>query len=85
MILTYSLVLKNITLEPVMVFLSFVTSMDVVSLGQLLVDKSCQHDFNFTQEVCDDLHNENFTHEKSQIENEVAQYKVRFVNTHNKK
>ena len=73
------LVIKNITLEPVMLFLSFVSSMDSASVSQLLVDKSCKHDFNFTQEICDNIKNETYEHEKSDIENEIAQFKVTFV------
>ena len=62
-----------------MLFMSFVSSMDRVSLGQLLIDKSCTHDFNFTEQICDNIFNTTFEHEKSQIENEVAQYKVKDV------
>ena len=71
--------MKNITLEPVMLFLSFVSSMDSASLSQLLVDKSCQHDFNFTQEICDNIMNDTYDHEKNEIENEIAQFKVKFI------
>ena len=61
-----------------MLFMSFVSSMDRVSLSQLLIDKSCSHDFNFTAEVCDNILNKTYEHEKSQIENEVAQFKVKY-------
>ena len=59
-----------------MLFLSFVSSMDRISVGQLLVDKSCQQDFNFTAEVCDNILDDAYKAEKTEIENEVAQYKV---------
>ena len=72
-------VTKNITLEPVMLFMSFVSSMDRVSIGQLLIDKSCAHDFDFNSTVCDNLRNETFDHEKAMVENEVAQYKVSWM------
>ena len=70
------LVVKNITLEPVMLFLSFVSSMDRVPVGELLVYKSCQQDFNFTSDVCENIHNDTYDPELTQIQNEVAQYKV---------
>ena len=67
---------KNITIEPIILLVSLVTSIDSVALSQLIVDKSCAQDFNFTQEVCDNILNENYEHELSMVENEVAQYKV---------
>ena len=56
--------------------MSFVTSMDSVAVGQLLIDKSCYRDFNFTEEICDNLLEDAYEDENTQVENEVAQYKV---------
>jgi len=69
-------VATNITIEPIMFLSSFVTSMDGISVGQLLIDKSCAGDFNFTSAVCDDLLNEANAEENTAVQNEVAQYKV---------
>ncbi len=74
--LLYILVVKNITLEPVMLFMSFVASLDRVPVGELVVHKSCLQDFNFTSEICENIHNDTYDPELSQIQNEVAQYKV---------
>ena len=72
-----NLVMKNITLEPVMFFMSIVGSMDLVSVGQLLIDKSCQNHFNYSDEICDNLLNDTNEHSNAEVENDVAQYKVR--------
>ena len=68
--------LANITLEPVIFFHSFVDSMDSTSLGQLVIDKSCRLDFNYTQEVCDSLLDGNHEAANKAVQDEVAQYKV---------
>jgi len=64
----------NITLEPVMLFYGIVGSIDRVASSQLLFDKTCYNDFNFTDEICNDLqqHKENET----SVGNEVAQFQV---------
>ena len=68
---------KHTTIEPIILLVSLVTSIDSVALNQLLVDKSCAQDFNFTQEVCDNIQtNKTLEHELSMVENEIAQYKV---------
>ena len=56
--------------------MSIVGSMDSVSVGQLLIDKSCHIDFEFSDQICDNLLNDTFEHENAEVENEVAQYKV---------
>ena len=74
-----NLVFKNITLEPVLFFMSIVGSMDSVSVGQLLIDKSCQNHFHYSDEICDNLLNDTNEHYNAQVENDVAQYKVKFT------
>ncbi len=69
-------VMENITLEPVLFFVSFVGSMDSASVGQLLIDKSCRLDFNFTAEVCDNLLAEENKPANKAVQDEVAQFKV---------
>ena len=72
-------VIKNITLEPVMLFMSIVGSMDSVSVGQLLIDKSCSVHFHYSEEICDNLLNDTNEHYNAEVENDVAQYKVNFA------
>ena len=72
-------VLENITLEPVLFFVSFVGSMDSASLGQLVIDKSCHMDFNYTDEVCDNLLNKTNVAANKAVQDEVAQFKVIYV------
>ena len=74
-----NLVFKNITLEPVLFFMSIVGSMDSVSVGQLLIDKSCQNHFHYSDEICDNLLNDTNEHYNAEVENDVAQYKVKFT------
>ena len=71
-------VVRNITIEPVMFFLSFVGSMDYVSQGQLVIDKSCNIDFDFANDTCDPgvLLDGNHTEENTAVQNEIAQFKV---------
>ena len=68
--------MQNLTLEPVLFFMSFVGSMDSASIGQLVIDKSCNIDFNFTQEICDNLLDDMYTEENELVEAEVSQFKV---------
>ena len=56
--------------------MSIVGSMDSVSVGQLLIDKACHVDLEFSDKICDNLLNDTFEHENAEVENEVAQYKV---------
>ena len=65
---------RNITLEPVMLFYGVVRSIDGIANNQLLLDKTCLNDFDFGEEICNDLvnHKENNT----VVQNEVAQYQV---------
>ena len=69
---------RNITIEPVVFFLSFVGNMDYVCLGQLLIDKSCDKDFDFASDTCDPgvLLDGNHTEENTAVQNEIAQFKV---------
>ena len=59
-----------------MLFMSFVGSMDSVSVGQMVIDKSCANDFAFNETICNDLLNDAYEDENSAVESEVAQFKV---------
>ena len=56
--------------------MSFVGSMDSASVSQLLIDKSCNIDFDFPEGVCDDLLSDNNTASNDLVSEEVAQFKV---------
>jgi hypothetical protein len=45
-------------------------------VAQLLIDKSCHIDFDFSEEICDNLLNETYKPENKQVQDEVAQFKV---------
>ena len=45
--------------------------MDDISLGQMLIYKSCLHDFDFPDGTCDNLLDGNHTTENSAVQNEV--------------
>jgi len=67
---------KNITIEPVIFFMTIVEYIDLVTIDQLVIDKSCRLDFNYTAEVCDNLVETAYEDENTEVQNEVAQYKV---------
>jgi len=69
-------VFQNVTLEPVMMFMSFVGSMDSVSIGQMTIEKSCANDFFYNETICNNLLNDAYNHENAAVQSEVAQYKV---------
>ena len=47
--------LTNITLEPVMLFYGVIRSIDRVTQDQLIIDKTCNNDFPFGDEICNNL------------------------------
>ena len=67
----FFLVVTNITVEPILFFNSFSDALDDVSISQMKLIKSCKHDFNFTDEICDDLLNDNYTMENDMVQDEV--------------
>ena len=69
---------KNITIEPVIFFMTIVEYIDLVTIDQLVIDKSCRLDFNYTADVCDNLVETAYEDENTEVQNEVAQYKVKF-------
>ena len=60
-----------------MLFMAIVGSMDSVSVGQLLIDKSCSVHFGYSDEICDNLLNKTNEQYNTEVENNVAQYKVK--------
>ena len=69
---------KNISIEPVIFFMTIVEYIDLVTIDQLVIDKSCRLDFNYTAGVCNNLVDTAYEDENTEVQNEVAQYKVKF-------
>ena len=81
--------LTNITLEPVMLFYGIIRSIDRVAQSQLIIgqlfiiypaclsftlDKTCLNDFDFGEEICDNLLD--YDSNNTVVQNEVAQFAV---------
>ena len=69
---------RNITLEPVMLFYGVIRSLDSIASGQLLIDKTCENDFNFPDYICSNL--TDYSVNNTNVQNEVAQFKVLYFN-----
>lgn len=69
-------VIQNVTLEPVILFTSIVADMDSVSIGQMVIDKSCANDFAYNETICNNLLNDAYKKENAAVQSEVAQFKV---------
>ena len=71
-------IVRNITIEPVMFFLSFVDKMNGLTYDQMLIEKSCVEDFDFPNGTCDPgvLLDGNHWTENTAVQNEVTQFKV---------
>jgi len=66
--------LTNITLEPVMLFYGIIRSIDRVAQSQLIIDKTCLNDFDFGEEICENLLD--YDANNTVVQNEVAQFAV---------
>ena len=60
-----------ITIEPMLIFYDFSLILDDVSMHQLQIDKCCLNDFNFTQEVCDNLVEDGYEEQNELVQDEV--------------
>ena len=69
-------IVSNITIEPLVFLVAFSGTMDNISYGQLKIDKSCLNDFNFTQEICENLVEDNYTAQNDLVDEEVGNYKI---------
>ena len=63
-------VIKNITIEPAMFVIYLAATLDGVSYGQMVLEKSCKVDFGFNDTVCDNLVHD-FKEENELVQNEV--------------
>ncbi len=48
-------VVTNITIEPAMFLVAFAAQMDNIAVSQMNIYKSCRIDFNYSEEVCNNL------------------------------
>ena len=64
-------IVRNITVEPVMFLYFFSGNLDSISLSQLKIIKSCKHDFDFNDTVCDNLLGGNYTEENDMVQDKA--------------
>ena len=64
-------ILKSITIEPAVFLVSLSTTIENIANSQLIIDKTCEVDFNYNETVCDNLVTD-FNHENEEIEEETA-------------
>lgn len=67
-------VVSNITIEPLVFLVAFSGTLDNISYDQLKIDKSCLNDFNFTEEICDNLLEDNYTAQNDLVDEEVSEF-----------
>lgn len=65
------LIFTNITIEPAMFLIAFSSSLDDVSVKQMLIEKTCRYDFLFNDTVCDNLLTEEYEDENKAVQDEV--------------
>ena len=75
---TIKFLFDNTTIEPVVFFLNFSLNIDTITYDQLKITKSCLTDFNYSEEVCDNLVDGNHT-----AENDIVQDEVKIENSNN--
>ena len=68
-------ILKSITIEPAVFFVSLSTTIENIANSQLIIDKTCEVDFNFNDTVCNNLVTD-YKHENEEIEEQTAQFSV---------
>eukprot|EP00095_Tigriopus_kingsejongensis_P002938 maker-scaffold517_size150149-snap-gene-0.20 protein:Tk02938 transcript:maker-scaffold517_size150149-snap-gene-0.20-mRNA-1 annotation:"adenylate cyclase " len=68
------LVWRNITVEPALFLLFFSDGMDNVSVDQLKILKTCKNDFEFSDEICQNLLSGNYTLENDLVQDEASQF-----------
>ena len=67
--------LKSITIEPAVFLVSLSTTIENIANSQLIIDKTCEVDFDYNETVCDNLVTD-FKHENEEIEEQTAQFSV---------
>ena len=65
--------LRNVTIEPALFLLAMAERMDSVAVKDMLLYKTCIHDFNQTEDICLDLLNETNADINEVVQNEVGE------------
>ena len=64
-------ILKCITIEPAVFMISLSMTIENISNSQIVIDKTCNIDYEYNETVCDSLVTD-FKDENSNIQNEVS-------------
>lgn len=62
---------RNLTIEPAWFFITLADGIDSVSSEQLLLQKTCKNDFNYTDEICNNLSEDQYKDEYKNVQDEV--------------
>ena len=64
---------RHITVEPAMFLVCFAIYMEKATYSEMTIRKSCLNDFNFTEAICENLLDENYTEENDLVQDKVRQ------------
>ena len=67
-------ILSNITIEPAFFVITFASGLDNIASEQMVIWKSCINDFNFTQDICENLENATYETEKGLVADELTYF-----------
>lgn len=68
------LIVQNITVEPVIVLYLISIGLNEVIRPNLLIQKACRQKLNFSEDLCNDLKNDNHTVELDEVQQTVSAY-----------
>jgi hypothetical protein len=68
------LIATNVTVEPAVFVIELAGKMDEVAIKDMLLYKTCIHDFNETDAICNDLLNDTNHDLNEAVQNEVHKY-----------
>ena len=64
-------ILSNLTIEPAFFIMSFSISLETIATQQMAVLKSCKNDFNYPDEICNNLNSNNYTEQNKEVSQKV--------------
>ena len=68
-------ILSNITIEPAFFVITFASGLDNIASEQMVIWKSCINDFNFTENICENLNNDTlYETEKGLVTDELTHF-----------
>ena len=67
-------IINNITIEPALFIIMFASGLDNIASEQIIIWKTCINDFNFTEEICDNLTNETYGEEQGMVADELTNF-----------